>query len=306
MAKIIVIAGPTAVGKSALSLALARRLDGEIISADSMQIYRGMDIGTAKATPAERAEIVHHLLDIRDPFEEYSCADYASDARRCVNDILSRGKTPIFCGGTGLYLKQALCDASVASPPGDPALRALLEARDPAENYRELSACDPESAAAIHPNNHRRVIRALEIFRLSGIPKSVWDRETPSEQYRSDALLLCLTAPREQLYARIDRRVEEMVEAGLPGEVRALDLDPTTTAGQAIGYKEMLGYIRGEQTLTEAVGMIQMASRRYAKRQLTWFRHQNGFTMLDVSAFANFEDIVNFVADTFEKSKNVL
>ena len=306
MKKIIVIAGPTAVGKSALALALAKRLNGEVISADSMQIYRGMDIGTAKATAAERAAVPHHLIDIRDPSEEYSCADYAADARRCVDEILSRGKTPIFCGGTGLYLRQALCDTPVSSPPGDPELRAMLEARDPAENYRELSLCDPESAAAIHPNNRRRVIRALEIYRLSGIPKSRWDRETPSEEYRADALLLCLTAPREALYARIDRRVVEMVEAGLFEEVRALNPDPATTAGQAIGYKEMLSCLRGEQTLDEAIAQIQMASRRYAKRQLTWFSHQKGFTMLDVSDFPNFEDIVNFVAETFEKSNCVL
>ena len=306
MARIIVIAGPTAVGKSALSIALAKRLNGEIISADSMQIYRGMDIGTAKASVAEQDGIVHHLLDIRDPNEEYSCADYATDARRCVEDILARGKTPIFCGGTGLYIKQALCDQVVSSPPGDPALRAQLESRDPEENYRELQECDPESAAAIHPNNHRRVIRALEIYRLSGIPKSEWDRRTPTEEYRSDAMLYCLTAPREQLYQRIDRRVDVMLELGLYDEVRALDLAPDSTAGQAIGYKEMLGCIRGEQTLVEAADAIRLASRRYAKRQLTWFRHQKGFVPLDVSQFSNFEEIVNFVAESFEKSKNML
>ncbi len=302
MAKLIAIAGPTAVGKSALSIALAGRLSGEIISCDSMQIYRGMDIGTAKATPAERAGVPHHLMDIRDPSQEYSCADYAADARRCIADILQRGKTPIFCGGTGLYLKQALCESAVASPPGDEALRAELEARDPLENYRELMLCDPESAAAIHPNNRRRVIRALEIYRLSGIPKSQWDREAPSDVYRSDALLICLTAPRDALYARIDRRVEEMVEAGLYDEVKGLNLDPATTAGQAIGYKEMLSCIRGEQSLDEAVAQIQMASRRYAKRQLTWFGRQKGFTMLDVSSFANFEEIVNFVTELYKQS----
>lgn len=306
MARIIVIAGPTAVGKSALSLALAKRLNGEIISADSMQIYRGMDIGTAKATLDERKQIPHHLLDIRDPSDEYSCADYAEDARRCMDDILSRGRTPIFCGGTGLYLKQALCDTPVESPPGDPELRAKLEQRDPDENYRELMECDPESAAAIHPNNVRRVIRALEIYRLSGVQKSEWDRRCPTDRYRTDALLICLTAPRDALYSRIDRRVEEMMDAGLYDEVRSLDLDPDSTAGQAIGYKELLSCIRGEGSPEEAVAAIQLASRRYAKRQLTWFRHQKDFRMLDVSEFANFEDIVNFVAQLFEQSNNVL
>ena len=306
MANILVIAGPTAVGKSALSLELARRLNGEIISADSMQIYRGMDIGTAKATLDERQSIVHHLIDIKDPSEEYSCADYGVDARRCMEDILSRGKVPIFCGGTGLYIRQALCESPVASPPSDPELRAALEQRSIEENYAELCECDPESAQSIHPNNARRVIRALEIFRLSGIPKSQWDRDNPSEEYRSDALLLCLTAPREQLYDRIDRRVNVMMEQGLYEEVAGLNLDPTTTAGQAIGYKEMLGCFNGELTIPEAVSQIQLASRRYAKRQLTWFRHQKGFTMLDVSQFANFEEIVNFVVNLFEKSKSML
>lgn len=306
MTRILVIAGPTAVGKSALSLELAKRLNGEIISADSMQIYRGMDIGTAKATVEERNQVVHHLIDIKEPSEEYSCADYSTDARRCIEDILSRGKLPIFCGGTGLYIRQALCDAPVSSPPSDPVLRDALEKRSPEENYAELCACDPESAAAIHPNNVRRVIRALEIYRLSGISKSQWDRETPSEEYRSDALLLCLTAPRDELYARIDRRVEVMMEQGLYEEVSALSLDPGSTAGQAIGYKEMMGCFRGELTKEEAVAQIQLASRRYAKRQLTWFRHQKGFTMLDVSRFSNFEEIVNFVVNLFDQSKNVI
>ncbi len=306
MANIVVIAGPTAVGKSALSLELARRINGEIISADSMQIYRGMDIGTAKATIDERQSVVHHLIDIREPSEEYSCADYGADARRCIEDILSRGKVPIFCGGTGLYIRQALCESPVASPPSDPALREALEKRSPEENYEELCVCDPDSAQSIHPNNVRRVIRALEIFRLSGIPKSQWDRENPSEEYRADALLLCLTAPREQLYERIDRRVDEMMEQGLYEEVASLHLDPSTTAGQAIGYKEMLGCFHGELSVSQAVSQIQLASRRYAKRQLTWFRHQKGFTMLDVSQFSNFEEIVNFVEKLFEQSKSVV
>lgn len=306
MAKLIVIAGPTAVGKSALAIALAKRLDGEIISSDSMQIYRGMDIGTAKATVAERQEIPHHLIDIREHWEEYSCADYGNDARRCIEEIQARGKLPIFCGGTGLYLKQALCEMPVQSPPADPALREWLEGRTAEENYAELLECDPDSAVAIHPNNTRRVIRALEIYRLSGIPKSRWDRECPTDEYRSDALLLCLTAPREQLYERIDRRVMEMMEAGLREEVERLSPDPATTAGQAIGYKEMLRALLGEITEREAVEEIQLASRRYAKRQLTWFRHQKGFSMVDVSRFANFEEIVNFVVKLYQQSNNVV
>ena len=205
-----------------------------------------------------------------------------------------------------MYIRQALCEAPVASPPSDPSLRMILEQHSSEENYNELMLCDPESAMAIHPNNRRRVIRALEIYRLSGIPKSQWDRETPSEEYRSDALLLCLNAPREELYARIDRRVEWMMEQGLYDEVLSLNLNPDTTAGQAIGYKELLGCIDGSVDLKEAVAQIQLASRRYAKRQLTWFRHQKGFTMLDVSEFENFEEIVNFVIRLFEETNNVV
>lgn len=311
MARIIAIAGPTAVGKSALSVALAKRLNGEIISSDSMQIYRKMDIGTAKATLAEQEGIPHHLLDIRDHWEEYSSADYGADARRCIDEIQSRGKLPIFCGGTGLYLKQALCegdssDVSFQSPSADPDLREFLASRTAEENYAELLACDPESAAAIHPNNTRRVIRALEIYRLSGIPKSEWDRRRPTDRYRDDALLICLTAPRDQLYARIDRRVEIMMEMGLVKEVESLGLDRSTTAGQAIGYKEILRALDGEITMDEAVAEIQLASRRYAKRQLTWFGHQQGFRMIDVSSFENFEEIVNFVVKLYNESKIVL
>lgn len=312
MANIIAIAGPTAVGKSALSIELAKRLNGEVISSDSMQIYRKMDIGTAKATQDERQGIPHHLLDIREHWEEYSAADYGRDAKACIEEIQSRGKLPIFCGGTGLYLKQALCaadlsaDDSFRSPPADPALRELLAARSTEENYAELLACDPESAAAIHPNNTRRVIRALEIYRLSGIPKSQWDKERPTDEYRKDAMLICLTAPRDRLYARIDRRVEEMMEQGLADEVAGLGLDRSTTAGQAIGYKEILRALDGEITMDEAVAEIQLASRRYAKRQLTWFSHQNGFLMLDTSRFASFEEIVNFVTELYLQSKNVI
>jgi tRNA dimethylallyltransferase len=167
-------------------------------------------------------------------------------------------------------------------------------------------ACDPESALSIHPNNHRRVIRALEIFRLSGIPKSQWDRETPTENYRSDALLICLNAPREELYDRIDRRVEIMMEQGLYEEAMSLNLDPNTTAGQAIGYKELYGCFNGSVSVEDAIAQIQLASRRYAKRQLTWFRHQKGFNMIDITKFSKFEEIVNFVIQSYVESGNVV
>ena len=308
---LLAVVGCTAGGKSRLAVRLAQELNGEVVSCDSMQIYRSMDIGTAKPTPEEMEGIPHHLIDFADPREVFSCADYVGEAKRVIRDICARGRFPILCGGTGLYLDRLLFgggDAEEAEP--DPAIREKWQAyRDENGNHalhERLREVDAESAEAIHENNVHRVIRALEIFRTSGISKSEWDRQTPSEAYRPDAMLYYLNAPREQLYERIDRRVDVMMEMGLYDEVRSLQLIPDSTAAQAIGYKEMLGCLRGEQTLAEAADAIRLASRRYAKRQLTWFRHQKGFTELDVSQFANFEDIVNFVAEAFEQSKNMV
>ncbi len=295
MAAILAIVGPTAIGKSALALEIARRVQGEIISCDSMQLYRGMDIGTAKASWAERAEIPHHMLDVVSPNESFSCADYTVSARRCLADILDRGKIPVFCGGTGLYLQQTLAGGGAESPPADKKLRNELMKKTADENYKQLCECDPESAEKIHPNNIRRVIRALEIYRLSGIPKSQWDRRCRTDKLRSDAAVIFLdSSDRAWLYSRIDRRVDEMMAAGLLREAESLHLDPSTTAGQAIGYKELLAYLSGECSLEEAVARIKKASRNYAKRQLTWFRHMPGAIPYDVARGCNFENIVNF------------
>lgn len=295
--KILAIVGPTAIGKSALALEVASRVKGggEIISCDSMQVYKGMDIGTAKATDAERSRIRHHLLDVADPNTNYSLADYVPAARQAIDEIRSRGKLPIFCGGTGLYLQQTLAEGQLESPPADEALRAVLLSRTPEENHSELRACDPESADAIHPNNVRRVVRALEVYRLSGIPKSEWDRRCQTGTLPSDAVVLFLySSDRAWLYERIDRRVDEMMASGLLEEVERLNLDPAATAGQAIGYKEIIAHLSGGCSLEEAVEQIKLASRRYAKRQLTWFRHMAGVVPYDVGHGENFEDIVNF------------
>lgn len=295
MTKILAIVGPTAIGKSALALEVAARTGGEIISCDSMQVYRGMDIGTAKASPEERRRIRHHMIDVADPHEAYSLAEYVKGAKEAIEEIRNRGKLPIFCGGTGLYLQQALADSTLESPPADEELRRKLMLNPPEENYRELMQCDPQSAQAIHPNNVRRVIRALEIYRLSGIPKSEWDRRCETGNERSDTAILFLhSSDREWLYRRIDQRVDEMMSSGLLDEVDALALDSKTTAGQAIGYKELLAYRSGNCTLDEAVEQIKKASRNYAKRQLTWFRHMNGVILFDVGHGENFENIVNF------------
>ena len=290
----LAVVGPTASGKSALALELAERFGGEIVSCDSMQIYRGMDVGTAKPTAEERARVPHHMLDIRDPDEPYSAADYGEEAESVAETVLSRGGLPIFCGGTGLYLSAVLTGRHDDAPPSDPALRAELSERGKTEDgrrelYDELLALDPASAAATHPNNLRRVVRALEIYRLTGTPKSVFDRESREREARFDCLILGLDFPeRKDLYARIDRRVDGMMKDGLYDEAKRLwergYLAPKTTAGQAIGYRQFLPCFAGESSPEEAAEQIKLATRRYAKRQLTWFRAQPGVVWLDAGA----------------------
>lgn len=271
-------------GKTALSIALAKALDGEIISCDSMQIYRGMDIGTAKPTKAEMAEVPHHMIDVADPADNYSCADYAKEASGHLVDILARGKTPIFCGGTGLYLESVLYEGAYSSPEADEALRQELWAKTAEENHATLSEVDPEAAATIHPNNRKRVIRALEIYLVSGKTKTEWDRENTRGTLKEGAEIYVLTSSdREALYKRIDTRVDLMLEAGLLEEVKQLSLDPATTAGQAIGYKELNGYFAGQATLEEAIDKIKQASRNYAKRQLTWWERNSHAVKIDMA-----------------------
>ncbi|MBQ2707829.1 MAG: tRNA (adenosine(37)-N6)-dimethylallyltransferase MiaA [Clostridia bacterium] len=297
--RILAVCGPTASGKTALAIELARRHNGEIISCDSMQIYRGMDIGTAKPTEEEKCGIPHHLIDIVDPCEPFSAADYAPLAKAAAADILARGKLPIFCGGTGLYLDAVLTDNDYADADTDPALRASL--LDDAEKYgpdalwQRLYAVDPDAAAAIHKNNVKRVARALEIYLTSGVTKTEWDARSRLRESPYDAVILALDRPREALYARIDLRVDLMIAAGLPEEVRALyesgRLPRDCTAAQAIGYKEFLGWLDGTMTLEEAADAVKLASRRYAKRQLTWFRRNPAVHWL--AADDDFEIIVN-------------
>ena len=289
--KILAVVGPTASGKTALAVELALRLDGEVISCDSMQIYRGMDVGTAKPTSEEQRGVPHHLLDVVDPAEPFSVSDYVEAAEAAVRDILSRGKLPIFCGGTGLYLDAFLRGGLPESPGADPVLRAQLTAlaAERGEDFlhAQLAAVDKESAAAIHKNNLRRVVRALEIYRLTGVPKSEWDKRTRSRPARYNAAVLGLCfADRALLYDRIDRRVDDMAANGLEKECRALFkagvFDRSSTAAAAIGYKELLPYLRGECGLAEAVSEIKTATRRYAKRQVTWFSAKNYISPLTV------------------------
>ena len=276
--ELIILCGPTASGKSAVAMALCEQIGGELVSCDSMQLYRGMDIGTAKPTLTDRQRVPHHMIDVLDPEEKCSAAKYRELATPVIEGIFGRGKTPVLCGGTGLYIN-ALTKPLGFSVESDPSLRARLTERGQTPEGKQalhdaLCAVDPESAQRLHTNDVRRVIRALEVHQLSG--------KTLSEQMRIDAgrlgdypaRLFALDWPRELLYARIDLRVEQMIEAGLVGEVRALldvGLPRSGTAMQAIGYKEIVAVLDGNITMGEAVAQIQQSTRNYAKRQLTWF-----------------------------------
>ena len=278
--QVIVVCGPTATGKTALGIELALRYGGEIVSADSMQVYRRMDIGTAKASAEERARVPHHMLDVCEPWEDYSVSRYVQEAAAVCDGLLAEGKLPVIVGGTGLYIDSLLSGRDFAArDQGDEGLRAALSAdydRLGGQAMLEtLRAFDPERAARLHPGDKRRIVRAIEIYRLTGKTITRHDEETRALPPRYEALTLALTfADRADLYARIDRRVEQMVAAGLFEEVEGLlreGLSPACTAMQAIGYKEAAQALRGEMTRQEAVALIQMNSRRYAKRQLTWF-----------------------------------
>lgn len=278
--RIIAVVGPTASGKSALAIELAKRLDGEIICCDSMQIYKQMNIGTAKPDADELSQAKHHLFDFADPCQSFSCADYIPLAERMVDDIISRGKTPIFCGGTGLYLDRFLSGAEFEETAVDEDFRREMNAF--ANEYgnealhQKLREIDEQSAEEIHPNNVKRVIRALEIYRTSGKRKSDLDRESKNFDSKYEAIQIGLKyEDRELLYSRINLRVDRMIQAGLLEETRELlesgVFEKNATAAQAIGYKELLTYIRGEKTLIDAIEDLKIATRRYAKRQMTWF-----------------------------------
>ena len=277
--RVLVITGPTATGKSALGVALARRLHGEILSADSMQIYRGMDIGTAKVTAAEMQGVPHHLLDIADPGEDWSAARWIDAAAAAAEDVFSRGGVPILVGGTGLYIDSLLSGRAFAES-GDKALRAELSAeydRVGGDAFRgALAAVDPERAEKLHPSDKKRLVRAMEVWRLTGETITAHDARTQTLPPRWDALRVALTyADRAALYARIDARVDEMAAAGLFDEVARLlaaGLPPESTAMQAIGYKEAADYLLGRCSRNDALEEMKRASRRYAKRQLTWLR----------------------------------
>lgn len=284
---IVVVAGPTASGKTGLAIELAKRFDGEIVSADSMQIYKYMDIGTAKPTPAEREQCVHHLIDFLEPDSEFSVADYTELAHRVIADIYSRGKLPVMCGGTGLYINSVINDVEFGETQSDEELRCELQNIANAEGNEKLIEIlrefDPVSAARLHPNNVRRVIRAIEFYRTTGVPISEHQEKTKMIISRYDPVMFCIDHDREILYERINERVDIMMSEGLCDEVRRLmDMGYSSALNsmKAIGYKELMDYFNGLCSLEEAVSAIKQNSRRYAKRQLTWFRRDGRIVML--------------------------
>jgi len=286
--RLAVLCGPTAVGKTALAVALARRLDAEIVCADSRTVYRGLDIGTAKPDVSQRAQVPHHLLDVVDPAESFTVADFQRLTREAIDGIRSRGHVPLLAGGTGLYIRAVVDDLAIPHVAPDGRLRAALEVeartRGPASLHGRLAQVDPVAAGRIHPHNVRRVIRALEVATVTGRPISALQhRGAPP----AAVAMVGVTMERSGLYRRIDQRVEEQLAAGLVHETRALlarGVPASAPAMQSLGYKEIGGWLRGEYGYAEAVRRLKRNTRRYAKRQLTWFGRDPRIRWLDAAA----------------------
>ncbi|MFD1707677.1 tRNA (adenosine(37)-N6)-dimethylallyltransferase MiaA [Siminovitchia sediminis] len=311
--KLIVLVGPTAVGKTKASIKIAKTFNCEIISGDSMQIYNGMDIGTAKIRPDEMEGIPHHLLDIRDPRESFSVAEFQEAVRKKIHQITERGSIPLLVGGTGLYVQSVLYDYQFTEMDNDPVYRKQLEERaalgEGPKLYKELQTVDPRSAQSIHPHNIKRVIRALEIHHLTGMKKS--DRPTAKQDdLLYDAAVIGLTMEREKLYKRINKRVDLMMEEGLLQEVKYFYEQGIrdVPSVQAIGYKELYLYLDGSLTLEQAVELLKKNTRRFAKRQFTWFRNKmdvKWFDMTNEGEHLNqIEQIIHFIAGKLQIKAN--
>lgn len=296
--KLLVITGPTAVGKSAVAVAVAKKTGGEIISADSVQVYRGLNIGAAKPSLTERETVPHHLIDIVAPSQNYTVAHFQRQATTLITDLQKQGKLPILVGGTGLYLRALVKGYAFAENAEDEILRLRLrqEAKDlsPEVLHGKLASVDPQTAAKLHPNDLRRVIRALEVYEKSQQSISEQLAATPQENIY-DTLFFCLTMPRELLYNKIEARVEEMLAAGLVDEVRKLlasGVSPKAKSMQSLGYKQIVAYLLGELSLEAAVVEIKRDTRRFAKRQLTWFRRERELIWLDLAEYNDSSDPV--------------
>ena len=294
---LIVVVGPTASGKTALAIDLAKAVNGEIVSADSMQIYEGMDIATAKPLPEELAAVPHHLIGFVPVETPFSVADYAVLARATINEIMNRGKIPILCGGTGLYVKAIIDNVQYSETiPSDELLRERLL-------WKRLETIDPETARRIHPNNVGRVIRAIEVMEVSG--RSIREHEADSRREPCPYHVIELGLryqDREKLYQRINQRVDKMVEMGLPEEVKtAREKGLTATAAQAIGCKELYGWLDGDETLAEALERLKQSTRRYAKRQLTWFGADKRVHWIEPDALLNGKTVQDKAMEILEK-----
>lgn len=307
--RILCVVGPTACGKTRFSIELAKRYHGEVVSIDSMQIYKGMSIGTAAPTAEEMAAVPHHMVAVADPGEDWSAARFAEAADRCIQDILSRNRLPILAGGTGLYLDAVVAGRQFAPGSSGGAVRRELEAelaaRGPAHMLERLREADPLSAGRLHPADTKRILRALEVYLETGETISQHDRRTRDLPKRYDPVYLGLAfRDREDMKRLIDRRVDQMMAAGLPEEVRALldrGVPPRATALQAIGYKELLPALEGRTSLEAAVEEIKLRSRQYAKRQLTWFRRTAGANWIYLEKNPDFEAVCQTSTAYMEK-----
>ena len=304
MNKVLVISGPTAVGKTEISVEVAKRINGEVVNADSMQVYKGMDIGTAKITREEMCGIPHHLFDIVEPTDSFDVAEYKRRAKACIEEILERDHTPILVGGTGFYIQAVLKDINFDEGDPDPAIRERFQKIANEEGsdrlYDMLKSIDPEAATAIHPNNIKRVIRALEYHEQTGKLISDHNREQSLKPSPYDHLYAVLTLPREILYDRIDKRVDLMMESGLIDEVRSLidrGVPRNSTAMQALGYKEIIPYLYGEYDLDEAIRILKRDTRHFAKRQLTWFKREPSSIYYDKSKYADDSTLITSIID---------
>jgi tRNA dimethylallyltransferase len=309
---ILIIAGPTAVGKTDASVLLARRLGAEIVSADSMQIYRGMDVGTAKPSAEQRRLVYHHMIDVAAPDQPYSVGDYLRDARSAIDGILSSGGVPIVVGGTGLYIR-ALTRGLFHGPPADLELRERLLRRE-AEGqagtlYADLVKADPEAAIKIHPNDLRRTVRALEVYYLRDRKLSEFHREHAFGDRPYRFTMIFLVRSRTELYPRIEKRVDRMIESGLEAEVMTL-LDRGYPAGlvpmQGLGYKHFLDHFLGRTTRDEAVALLKRDTKRYAKRQFTWFRREPDAVWVDITGLERAEDILDKINKYVEISNKLV
>ena len=305
---LLIIAGPTATGKSAAAAELAIRMNGAVISADSMQVYRGMDIGSAKVTEEEMRGVPHYLIDCVDPSESWNVVRFQQKPREAVREIAGSGRLPILCGGTGFYIQALLYDVDFTEMEEDTALRESLQKiaaeRGPGALHAMLAEKDPASAAAIHPGNVKRVIRALEFAGGTGQSIAAHNMEQRKKEAAYSAVFFVLTMDRKKLYGLIDRRVDMMMEKGLLDEVTSIrdaGIPRDSTAMQGIGYKQLYGYLEGEYSLDEAVRLIKRDTRHFAKRQLTWFRREKDVRWVDIDSFPSREAVWDYMQRTAEE-----